>query len=233
MTGGAVLGLETSGGACSVALVAGGRVLARRYRAMSRGHAEVLVPLVCEAVAEAGVAFSDLGGIGVTVGPGSFTGIRVGLATARGLGLAADRPVVGITSFAAIAHAVPVSARAGYALLLVVIDTRRQDVFAEGYDPEGRVALAGAVWQPKDLVGLPGSGPILLAGDGAGLVAPALAKAGYSVETAATAPPDAVDVAVLAAARLAAAGAPETAPRALYLRAAEAVLPAAGGRLRA
>ena len=97
------LALDTALGACSAAVVDGDRVLAARAEPMTRGHQERLAPLVQEVMREAGFAFPDLARVGVTTGPGSFTGLRVGLAFARTLALALGRPCVGVSTLAALA----------------------------------------------------------------------------------------------------------------------------------
>ena len=100
-----VLALDTCLGACSVALVRGERTLAALSEPMTRGHQERLAPMVRELMTGAAAPFSALDRIGVTVGPGSFTGLRVGLAFAKGLGLALGRPVVGVGVLHALAQA--------------------------------------------------------------------------------------------------------------------------------
>ena len=100
-----ILAFDSSGACCSAALWAGGRIAARRLEPMSRGQAERLMPMILAAMAEGGCGFADLTKIAVTVGPGSFTGIRVALAAARGLALAGGLPVMGVTTFdAALGH---------------------------------------------------------------------------------------------------------------------------------
>jgi len=91
-----VLALDTCLAACSVAVLDGDRIAAAACEVMERGHQERLAPLVRDTMARAALAFSDLDRIAVTLGPGSFTGLRVGLAFAKGLGLALGRPVVGL-----------------------------------------------------------------------------------------------------------------------------------------
>ncbi len=99
-----VLAIDTCLEACSAALLEGDTVRATQSLPMARGHQEALAPLVQRLAAQAGLAFQDLDRIGVTVGPGSFTGLRVGLAFAKGLGAALDRPVVGVGALAALAE---------------------------------------------------------------------------------------------------------------------------------
>jgi len=96
-----VLVIETATAACSVALLDGDRVVAARHEIVGRGHAERLVPMIGEVLAEAGQNRADL--IQVDCGPGSFTGIRVGIAAARGLALAWGVPVAGFSALALIA----------------------------------------------------------------------------------------------------------------------------------
>jgi tRNA threonylcarbamoyladenosine biosynthesis protein TsaB len=187
-----ILGLDTATSGCSAALwdddgrdddrrdddrrdggAPGGRVIVRRSAPMARGQAEVLAPMAQAVLAEAGVAFAALDRIAVTVGPGAFTGLRIALAAARGFALAHDTPVVGVTSFEAIAHGLPEAERAGRAVL-VAVDSRRAEPFLQLFAPDltpiGDPAMlappAIAAW----LDGVWPSGPLLVAGDGAGLL---------------------------------------------------------------
>ena len=102
-----VLALDTCLAACSAAVSRDGDVLAWLSEPMTRGHQERLASMVGEVMTRAGVAFADLDRIGVTVGPGSFTGLRVGLAFAKGLALALDRPCVGVGTLAALGGELP------------------------------------------------------------------------------------------------------------------------------
>ena len=131
----AVLALDCATIACSAAVWRDGEVVARRLRPGRRGHAEVLMPMVQDVMAEADLAYDALDAIAATVGPGTFTGLRIGLAAARGLALAAGLPLVGVTTLEAIAHGVPESARAGRAVL-VVLDARRGQVYAQAFGPD-------------------------------------------------------------------------------------------------
>lgn len=94
-----ILGFDTSAAHCAAALLCGTRVVAMRGEEMTRGQAERLMPLLEEVLAEAGIVWGDLARIGVGVGPGNFTGIRIGVSAARGLALALEIPAIGITGF--------------------------------------------------------------------------------------------------------------------------------------
>jgi tRNA threonylcarbamoyl adenosine modification protein YeaZ len=136
------LALDTAMAACSVAVIDTGHrpALAQAFVPMERGHAEALAPLVEQAMAEADVSFKDLSGIAVTTGPGTFTGVRIGLAMARGLGLALNIPVFGIDTLSAIA------ANAGATgPVLVVAEARRGEVYAAVVGGDGKLRRPPAV----------------------------------------------------------------------------------------
>jgi tRNA threonylcarbamoyladenosine biosynthesis protein TsaB len=211
-----VLALDTALAACSVALLDGERVLAGERRIVGRGQAELLMPMLARVMVAAGIGYGELDMIAVTVGPGTFTGIRIGLAAARGLALAAGKPLAGVTSLAALAAAVPPAARAGRTLL-AAIDARRGDVYAQAFDA-GLMALAPpALIAAADLAAAPPAGPLLMVGSGAPLVARAGGDPGRFALAAAPDDPDAAIVGRLAlAAGLPPAGAPPPPP--LYLQ---------------
>jgi tRNA threonylcarbamoyl adenosine modification protein YeaZ/ribosomal-protein-alanine acetyltransferase len=134
-----ILSLDTAMAACSAAVVDTDHAvpLAQAYEAMERGHAEALPPMVAEVMRSAGLDFSQIGRIAVTTGPGTFTGVRIGLSFARGLGLARGIPVIGIDSLTAIA-----ANETAAAPLLVVSDARNNEVYAAIFD-ENRKSVAG------------------------------------------------------------------------------------------
>ncbi len=211
-----ILALDSSGAACSAALWADGAIRARRLEAMPRGHAERLLPLLLEVTAEAGTALAAVDLFAATTGPGGFTGVRVGLATLRGLALAASRPMLGITSFAAVAHGTRPAERKGRRLL-AVIESKRDELFVQAFSETLEPAGPGVALEPSGIAAWSGTAPLLLAGDGAARACAALAAAGRDVGLASTAAHiDAAVVAALAACRAGEARAEPPAP--LYLR---------------
>jgi tRNA threonylcarbamoyladenosine biosynthesis protein TsaB len=206
-----VLAFDTALETCSAAITADGRTLAARSEPMARGHQERLAPLVEEVAREAGVAFTELDRIGVTRGPGSFTGLRVGLAFAKGLGFALGRPVVGIGVLEALAAGAP-------GVTAAVIDARRSQVYVQAFRAGAAVTEPEALSIESALGQLGPLSPTRLVGPGARLLAAAFPEAEL-VESAG------VDPTVLAR-FTAAAAEPLPAPEPLYLRAPDAKLPA-------
>jgi len=228
-----ILAFDTATTGCSAAVWADGAVAAHRARAMPRGQSEALLPMIQEAMAAAGMAFGDLDLLAVTVGPGAFTGLRIGLAAARGMALAAGLPCLGVTTMEAVAEAVPEEER-GDGPVLIALDAKRADLYAQAFGPEGAPLAAPAAVLPEDLPDLlpPGAAAATVAGDAAGPALEALAAAGIAGR-ASSAPgvPDAARIAALAARRWR-PGTELPAPAPLYLRPPDVTLSANGGRLR-
>ena len=131
---------------------------------MQRGQSERLVPMIGEVMAEAGLGFDALEAVAVTVGPGGFTGVRIGLATARGLALAWTKPLLGISNFEAIAASVSGDERRGRRVA-VLLDAKRTEIYVQAFD-SALVPLGGpASVMPRDLAGHLPAGPLVLAGD--------------------------------------------------------------------
>lgn len=208
-----ILAIDTACSACSVALAVDGTVVASDSAAMARGHAEALMPMVQSvmaqsSMAQAGRAFSTLDLVAVTVGPGSFTGLRTGLAAARGIGLAQNIPVAGVTTLEAVAAAAARGAASASDLpILVVLETRRADLYVQRFGPSsdrGVKPESETLALPAEAVlsFIPETGA-LLAGDGAerllAVASPALRRRVKHAETACL--PDAADVAAIALAR--------------------------------
>ena len=223
-----VLALDTALGACSVALCSNGDVLARRFKRLERGHAEALMPMVEAVRGEVGLDYAELDLLAVTVGPGTFTGVRIGLATARGLSLASGVPLVGVTTLAAVAQAAAETAAAKDSLL-VVHDARRAQVYAQLFDRAVAPLGAPGVIDPSDVAALVRGRAGLVAGTGVALVWPYL-RASHQEwrRSSAEGVPDAAVIARLAA-RSASGGQDQAdmwwPPEPLYLRASGAVAP--------
>lgn len=218
-----ILALETSGDSCSTAVWSDG-ALYERSLALARGHAERLMPMIGEVLAEAGIAHAEVDLIAVTTGPGTFTGMRVGLAAARGIALAADRPCLGVTSFAAVVEAARAEAEAAWAggrSVLVALDSRRSEIFAQRFAPPAGRPAEPVVAAPDALAGACG-GVGLIIGTAAALVHAALPTPGAGeAVTARHVVPSAAPVARLAARSWSAGQRPAAVPDPLYLRAPE------------
>ncbi len=206
-----LLALDAAGAACSVALWRDGCIVAHRFTAMRRGQAEHLVPMIETVMGAADTAYDALDALAVTVGPGGFTGVRIGLATARGLALALHRPLIGISNFDAVAAAVPAAARAGR-LLAVVLDSKRHELYVEAFAPPadddprplgpGQALGPGAAVPPDALAAWLPAGLVLLAGDAAPAALAALRRARRDASSASSPGlADAAQVAAIAAAR--------------------------------
>ena len=210
-----LLAIDTCLDACSAALWADGQAVATLSEPMSRGHQERLAPQVAELMAGAGWGFPELDRIAVTIGPGSFTGLRVGLAFAKGLALALDRPCIGVGVLEALAGG---AGRTGF--VAACLDARRGQAYLQVFI-DGRAAMAPDVLPVEiaaaRLAELWPGGPAILVGSGAPLLAPVLSEARIMTPPA----PDPLAVAEIAAA----ARAPFPPPRPLYLRPPDAKLP--------
>jgi tRNA threonylcarbamoyladenosine biosynthesis protein TsaB len=125
------LGLETSTRRGSVALLEDGRLIGYLEHEQPNAHAERLLPLVERALSDAGWPKSSLDRLGVGVGPGSFTGLRVGIALAEGLSVGLDRPLIGVGSLLAMAHGALAERPTGPCCAL--LDARREELFAAVY----------------------------------------------------------------------------------------------------
>src|SRR3954463_10596397 len=126
-----ILAIDTALDACAAGVLDtdAGRMIAQQSLAIKRGHAEALMPLIARVISESGIGFPALDRIAVTTGPGSFTGLRVGLSAARGIALAAAKPVVGVTTLTA--YAAPVVNQGGEQPVISAIDARHDHVYLQ------------------------------------------------------------------------------------------------------
>jgi tRNA threonylcarbamoyladenosine biosynthesis protein TsaB len=214
-----ILAVDTALGACSVALLEDDRLIAHIFEPMERGHAERLAPMVDEAMKQACVEFAALNRLAVTVGPGTFTGQRVGLAFMRGLRLALHIPLTGVTTLEAMAMAA--MAETGLPRAAAIHDARRAEAYL--LLREGETVVQPPIVLPfaEAVTRIAAFGACALAGTGA---ASAHEKLGRDFALSTIRQPDALWVARLAQKY----PAPAEAPGPLYLRAPDAKLP--GGK---
>ena len=166
-----ILAFDTVAAATSVAVFVDGERICGLRKNMERGHAEVLVPMIKEVISSVSFGFQDLNLIAVTVGPGSFTGVRIGLATARTLSVTAKLPVAGVTSFDAVAAALKAEDWAEKPVL-IALETKREDFYLQIFERaqirlgEPKVVESFDILSFVDKqIGLPNK--LLVAGDGA------------------------------------------------------------------
>ena len=147
-----LLAIDTALAACAAAVLETGRdILASESLPMVRGHAEALIPLVARVMEQAETAFGDLDRLVVTTGPGSFTGVRVGLAAARGFGIARDLPVVGVSTLAV--YAAPyLAASNNKRAVVAAIDARHAHVYLQVFGPSGQTLVAPRLAPLSDAV---------------------------------------------------------------------------------
>jgi tRNA threonylcarbamoyladenosine biosynthesis protein TsaB len=217
-----ILAVDTCLGACSAAVLSGGAVIAHSHVAMERGHAEALAPMVEAVMAEARLAFASLDRLGVTTGPGTFTGQRVGLAFMRGLRVGLRKPLAGVTSLAAMAAQAMDETKLAQAAVLH--DARRDEVYIEIV---GSHALPPAVMKFDEAAAIVGrlaqQGPLVVAGTAAKRAEDWCRAHGATVTVSNVVAPDSVWVARLCAQ----APVGDAPPKPLYLRAPDAKLPEA------
>jgi tRNA threonylcarbamoyladenosine biosynthesis protein TsaB len=169
-----VLAIDTALAACSAAILdtEQGGIVARESLPMMRGHAEALIPLLGRVTAEARMAFRDFDRIVVTTGPGSFTGLRVGIAAARGIALSTGKPAVGLSTLSA--YAAPHLADDENIPVVVAIDARHQHVFLEVFGPGGRTVIAPRLAPLREAARAAAETPARIVGSAAQAVADAL-----------------------------------------------------------
>jgi tRNA threonylcarbamoyladenosine biosynthesis protein TsaB len=215
-----ILAIDTSCGAASACVLDSGAAepIARETLPMERGHAEALAPLLQRLVGGVEGGFGSIDRIAATVGPGSFTGIRIGLATARAIGLALSAPVVGVSTLVAFAGPLLFDLKPG--VIAAAIDARHGWVYLQLLDPNGRPVLPSRVVTMRDAVRLIGSGPARIVGSAAPLLAAEASRVGVTAEVVGNiAYPD-----ILAVAQLGLVAEPsESPPRPLYLKAPDAL----------
>jgi tRNA threonylcarbamoyladenosine biosynthesis protein TsaB len=214
-----ILAIDTALDACAAAVLdtGTGQLIAHESQPMKRGHAEALMPQIARVMKEAGLPFSALDRIAVTAGPGSFTGLRVGLSAARGIALAAGKPAVGVTTLSA--YAAPVVGESGEHPVISAIDARHDHVYFQAVSGDGDVLVGPHVVPITEVLAAWQFGPPHLVGNAAQILADRWpADTPPPVKVDAQAAPDIAWVAWLGA-----AADPDAAPaRPFYLRAPDA-----------
>lgn len=211
-----ILAFDTAADRCDACVFDSGtgEVLGASHLALGKGHAEFLLDMIGNALEQARTGYPGLGAVAVTIGPGSFTGVRVGVSAARGFALALDIPAIGITTLEGIAA--QAAAAEPDKPVLAVIDARRGEIYAQFFDARGTPESEAFLSRPDRIAAMIGSSQIVLAGSGAGLIARAAGRQIPVVHSLAS-------PAVHTLARLAARKVPpHESPRPFYLRAPDA-----------
>jgi tRNA threonylcarbamoyladenosine biosynthesis protein TsaB len=214
-----ILAIDTALDACAAGILDtdAGKMIAHETLPMKRGHAEALMPLIARVMKASGIAFASLDRIAVTTGPGSFTGLRVGLSAARGIALAAGKPAVGVTTLTA--YAAPVVSESGEHPVISAIDARHGHVYFQVVSGNGSSLVRPQLVSVEEALDASGFGAAYLVGNAAEILSrrwPAQALAPFKVD--AQPAPDIAWVGWLGA-----AVSPDTAPaRPYYLRAPDA-----------
>jgi tRNA threonylcarbamoyladenosine biosynthesis protein TsaB len=212
------LALDSAGGVCSAVVAIGDKILAGERTERSHGQAEALMPIIDAVMSKAGFSPAELNIVAASVGPGSFTGLRVGLAAARGIVLATGARLIGVTSFEAAAAGVVWPAGGHPRFLLVALESRREDIYVQLFSRRGALGQPAAV-MPEALLEtvnlIVGEAPLLIAGDAAQRAASALSNRAAAIRLEGSAPEAA---GVLRAGLRRRHGGRSVAPRPLYLR---------------
>jgi tRNA threonylcarbamoyladenosine biosynthesis protein TsaB len=220
-----ILAIDTALGVCSVAIVEQGAdaPLSVISTPMERGHAETLLPMIEQVTAHVEGGFASITRVAVTIGPGSFTGIRVGISAARAMGLALKIPVVGVSTLAA--FAAPLISHSVGDIVAVAIDAKHGNVFFQAFAPGGRTLVAPRLTSLKEAARAIGAGSVRLVGTAASNLATECWNRGLEADLDnVTEYPD-----IFWVARLGLSANPQSAmPKPLYLRAPSAVISSNG-----
>jgi len=213
-----ILAIDTALGACSACVLDAGapEPVAIEQTAMERGHAEALMPMIERVMAKVEGGFSSLDRVAVTIGPGSYTGLRVGISAARAIALAAGIPAIGISTLAA--SAAPFIGREGGRVVAAAVDAKHGQVWFQAMNAQGKQLVSVRQVNHRDAARAIGAGPVSLVGS----AALAVANEAWAIGLDALVVDDAKAPDVTWVARLGMIADPESAPpRPLYLKAPE------------
>jgi len=170
-----VLAIDTALEACSAAVLdTRGGITASETVVMTRGHAEALMPLIARVMIRAGIEFGDLDRIAVTTGPGSFTGLRVGISAARGIALAAGKSAIGLSTLAGLAA--PLIADDDNTQVVAAIDARHDNIYLQVFGVNGRTLVGPRTATVRDAARAATTAPARLVGSAAKKLAAAWPK---------------------------------------------------------
>lgn len=170
-----VLAIDTALEACSAAVLdTSGGITASETAVMTRGHAEALMPLIARVMIRAGIEFGDLDRIAVTTGPGSFTGLRVGISAARGIALAAGKSVIGLSTLAG--FAAPLIADDDSTQVVAAIDARHDHIYLQVFGVNGRTLVGPRTATVRDAARAAMTAPARIIGSAAKKLAAAWPK---------------------------------------------------------
>ncbi len=213
-----ILAIDTALGACSACVLDAGdpAPLAIEQTAKERGHAEALMPMIERVMAKVEGGFSSLDRVAVTIGPGSYTGLRVGISAARAIAFAAGIPAIGISTLAA--SAAPFIGREGGRVVAAAVDAKHGQVWFQAMNAQGKQLVSVRQVNHRDAARAIGAGPVSLVGS----AALAVANEAWAIGLDALVVDDAKAPDVIWVARLGMIAEPESAPpRPLYLKAPE------------
>ena len=168
-----ILAIDTALEACSAAVLdtANAAAAVQESLPMVRGHAEALIPLIGRVLDRAQLTFTDIDRIAVTTGPGSFTGLRVGISAARGISLATGKPAVGLSTLAA--YAAPLIAAKEATAVVAAVDARHDHVYMQVFAAGGRTMVSARLVHMREALRFAATGSPRLVGTGAKLLAAA------------------------------------------------------------
>jgi tRNA threonylcarbamoyl adenosine modification protein YeaZ len=170
-----VLAIDTALEACSAAVLdTSGAITASETAIMTRGHAEALMPLLARVMIRAGIEFGDLDRIAVTTGPGSFTGLRVGISAARGIALAAGKSAIGLSTLAG--FAAPLIAEDDSTQVVAAIDARHDHIYLQVFGFNGRTLVGPRTATVRDAARAAMTAPARIIGSAAKKLAAAWPK---------------------------------------------------------
>lgn len=212
-----ILAVDTALEACAAGVARPGGETVVRSEIIGRGHAERIFGLIAEVLAEAGLSIAAIDRFAVTVGPGSFTGIRVGIAAVRGFALATGKPAIGFSTLAV--HAASARLTNGDRPVMAALSAKGGEVFAQLFDGRGAPLTEPSVGEPASFVAAALSAGATLAGSGADAIAAAVAGTGLPIAHRASAP----DMRALLLLASEAANVGMSPPRPLYIRPPDAV----------